>query len=423
MSNFNLLGKTQGEIERLFLRLGTHHLSTGMQFIIAPLSATARVILNKKASALQSEPRYSIDVQIHPIACTLTRSQYSVIIEASQYVIWTSRRQHYQDLRPSLPIHKNAIVWWRFAANSILKDFRRRTSCWSWAYIRRRMLQRKAYINAFTLILEKSAHTSQIEEIATLDAQLDVVDIIRYRNLSRARFNAKTLQKSKSGIFGGWFRSNTPEVIDAAEERKQLLQILENDTEFDEIISKSAVDLIIHLKIEAVLLNLHDDISSPPLIGIQAHSFDVALSRRPAANSIKIITELQTFLVAGRNAMHQTSPMCSSATEDSVEPLITLAFESNPLVDGSSDIHPDLQLRFKLSPMKWNVSLASLLAVVRFFEAPQSVTRMASTIVASQLKIISSQSRTGLQHIIDNRKVRKYQLLLFCPDLSFIVGS
>lgn len=44
-------------------------------------------------------------------------------------------RSSFRDIRPSEAVSGNAVAWWTFATDAVLRDYRRINRPWSWSFI------------------------------------------------------------------------------------------------------------------------------------------------------------------------------------------------------------------------------------------------------------------------------------------------
>jgi len=66
-----------------------------------------------------------------------------------------SLRSTFRDLRPKVAIVGNAGLWWRFACNAVLRDYRRVNQPWSWKFIaaRRDTVGMRSLLMSFCAVL------------------------------------------------------------------------------------------------------------------------------------------------------------------------------------------------------------------------------------------------------------------------------
>ena len=376
-----------------------------LNYVFTPFSTTGRLTINKAAT--ETSPRFVFELRLNPITCTVNNLQYIDMMNVLPYFTWLSRRSSFQDIRPTVPLQRNVKVWWRFAADAMLVDFRRRTKAWSWKAMAQRIHQRRRYVELFAGFLESRSSSADKADLTSLEEQLTVADIIMFRKIAQAKVDLRNERKSKASFFSNFFGSSGNEsAIDKEAERTKFLQLLADDAEFTEIRSVDIVDLMFQIRVEALIVNIHDDEAASPLLCLQLHDLALKGSRRPAAASIRLNLTLAQFFALGRAPNHQLTQICTPQAVNEQELLLSVLIETNPAPRQADDPRVDLRLELNSSPLRLDLRVDTLLALWKFFQAPARLMRMASAAVRKRINQLSHQSKVSMQHLLSSRKVR-----------------
>jgi hypothetical protein len=163
-------------------------------YIIAPFTTRGRLVLNKHHTpASKLLPQCSLDFNIEPIACTLSRQQYLTAINHFQLFAWLALQARFHELRPVNTVRGHARDWWLFATDAVLVEYRRRTKAWSWANMRERMVQRKQYVSIFLKFLQNPndairASLEENEKLLSVCLQSKYLNIIRHELILSLKF-------------------------------------------------------------------------------------------------------------------------------------------------------------------------------------------------------------------------------------------
>jgi hypothetical protein len=118
-------------------------------YLLKPVDASARLIVNRDPFDV-SVPKFEVDVDIEEVALRLEESQYCdllCLLATFQTPIHFRKYQKYRKYRPKEGIFDSKHgEWWRYAINCVLDDIRNKKMRWSWAYMKQRREDRKAYM-------------------------------------------------------------------------------------------------------------------------------------------------------------------------------------------------------------------------------------------------------------------------------------
>ena len=394
--------------------------SSNYAFVIKPISMDGKITINKEV-ATSSQPKFALELELNPVVIALDKNQYYGLVMATEYFSWLALRSKYDSLRPVTFTRTNAKDWWLFACNAVLVDFRRRTQCWSWDYIRKRRDLRLKYISTFIEKLSGSDVTSKLRDQEGL---LDVKDIIQYRKLAHAKHSAAMSLKQSNSSLTGWFSSfftppPIPKTFDMEVEKRRFYDMIDSDENFDDVITETTVDATAKLALPQLTVSLLD---SDPLqnlvLRMALGGYSIQYSRRPAAKSIQIITSLRELVVVAPDRSGQLLDIIHSGSDQS-EPAVMVLFETNPL-SNVPGVKPSAALAVKAKQIHMNLSVDPIVRFMNFIVLPDASLGATRNNISKKLSQLRNTSRIGLRHIIENRKVRIHHYLLSAFDRASI---
>ncbi|PIK52057.1 putative vacuolar protein sorting-associated protein 13C [Apostichopus japonicus] len=162
---------------------------------------------------------------------------------------------------------------------------------------------------------------------------------------------------------------------------------------------KQYVGVIASVKLEDTSVRLIEDAESRgDLVKVAITDLSANFNQRPSAEAIKLEAQLGDFSVLGTPLNGTVPQMVESQTQlaDTKLPMIDFNLETNP-ADGLAD----QRIRLKSQPIKVTYDANTVIEITKFF-LPQT---MFSWTTTSGLMDMGGQSTTGLQFMVDNKKI------------------
>ena len=216
-----------------------------------------------------------VELQYTSLDLQITDLQYQKMLKLADYTTLSTRRGKYRHLRPYTAITKdNTKVWWVFAVNAVLVEYRRKRAHISWDTLLIRLSQRKEYTslykeNLHALIKGSSgtAHRSFSDNLTNmaegireeerrgeerrgrlkqLEDILEVKDIFLYRRIAEAEVGRAQaiLERDKQS---GWFSNLFSGLSNARGEHEDAAPGLlgEGHTNVDFLLQELTEDVIV----------------------------------------------------------------------------------------------------------------------------------------------------------------------------------
>eukprot|EP00048_Salpingoeca_helianthica_P008743 m.125755 g.125755 ORF g.125755 m.125755 type:complete len:525 (+) comp14678_c1_seq2:40-1614(+) len=153
---------------------------------MSPISLAGRATLKPgELGALHCD----LTAHCPPVALTVGLAHLETLQHTAAHLHAVQTRNRFASLRAAFPAQPSARQRWQYACDCILLDYRRERVRWSWAAMATRRDQRRAYVPLCRTVLTAGwalAPYADLAALDALDAQLSVVDIVRYRRLAAA---------------------------------------------------------------------------------------------------------------------------------------------------------------------------------------------------------------------------------------------
>lgn len=161
---------------------GVQALPLDKQYILRPVNAQVRVILNMSPKIDMKVPKIQADLSFPAIDVTISEEQY----HTSMYLVETlgkySQAMKYVGHRPSESVKENPKAWLRYAGNVVLDDVRANRKKNSFPYLVEMVKKKERYIELFKRSRQvkwlKPLNDAEKKEIAKLEKDLTFEDIV-----------------------------------------------------------------------------------------------------------------------------------------------------------------------------------------------------------------------------------------------------
>eukprot|EP00051_Salpingoeca_urceolata_P020991 m.322117 g.322117 ORF g.322117 m.322117 type:complete len:4041 (-) comp19714_c0_seq2:110-12232(-) len=398
-------------------------LQTSNEYLLQPVSCSGRVAVNKRVENM-SEPQHDVSLQLKSCGLVLNSNQYLMLLKFADYTSWLSLRESWKPMRPKVPIAKNRRVWWQFAVDAALVDFRRRTKPWSWSFMKNRRDQRQQYVALFRKQLSDTITKEEKLKLTKLQEKLELADIILYRRIAKAKAKAHNDASPRGGgWFGGWFGGSSAQQKDEDLERaqQQLVTLLEDEADFESVESKEFVAFRMNVELHSASITLEDSgVGGEPnttFFSLASQDTSLEILQRPAAEAVKAHVAVESFSL---QTLGQGGQLRDAITRPQADrAVLDLVFETAPMVTGP--VKPDMRVSLALLPLEIQLVLSDLLRVQSFFEVPDDVFLNDLTgLVESAVESVKSQTRAGLEYAVETRKTADIAVAVTAPLLVLL---
>ncbi|XP_036886237.1 vacuolar protein sorting-associated protein 13A isoform X1 [Sturnira hondurensis] len=397
----------------------------GYDFVFRPISANAKLQMNRRSDFDFSAPKINLDVELHDIAIEFNKPQYFSLMELLESVDMMTQNLPYRKFRPDVPVHNHAREWWAYAIHGILEvNVCPRLRMWSWKHVRKHRQQMKQYKELYKKkITSKKPPGELLSLLEELEKTLDVFSITVVRQQAEVevkkagyriyREGTKDTEENK-GWFNwlwSWSESKTEEQqpdiklgsleeILTPEEKTSLYEAIGySETAVDPTLPKSfeAMKFYVHLKSMSIVLR--EERQKPELLDIVVEEFSTLIVQRPGAQAIKFETKIDSFHVAGLPDNSAKPRLLSSL--DNATSLFRITFETNPLDETVAQ-----RCIIEAEPLEVIYDAKTVNSIVEFFRPPKQVNlAQLTSATLTKLEEFRDKTATGLLYIIETQKV------------------
>ncbi|XP_071456597.1 intermembrane lipid transfer protein VPS13A-like isoform X3 [Marmota flaviventris] len=83
----------------------------GYDFVFRPISAKAKLQMNRRSDFDFSDPKINLEVELHSIAIEFNKPQYFSVMELLESVEMMTQNLPYRKFKPDVPLHFHAKEW------------------------------------------------------------------------------------------------------------------------------------------------------------------------------------------------------------------------------------------------------------------------------------------------------------------------
>ena len=270
-----------------------------LEYILPPASFKANCMINSKAHLHDFLiPVIDIDLPLDDITMENFKISFTVLQLASfldlyNYFRHENRAKSYRNIRPSVPVEKNAKLWWKFAiAATIKNDNQQKKQLWY------------SYASAYKRKLLNPNDELITKEIVSLESSLDVFTVINIRRLVKAFIseakdvtdgsseeNSKEENLEKFNQLDHLEKSMTPE------ETIAFIETINDDSETTGYYPKQFVGYSFTIKIQSVKLFVIDANNNRQLIAFPLKKIDSCVKYRPASSGWNFTSSIDDLSV------------------------------------------------------------------------------------------------------------------------------
>ncbi|XP_058421598.1 intermembrane lipid transfer protein VPS13A isoform X1 [Diceros bicornis minor] len=396
----------------------------GYDFVFRPISAIAKLQMNRRSDFDFSAPKINLDVELHDIAIEFNKLQYFSVMELLESVDMMTQNLPYRKFKPDVPLHYHAREWWAYAIYGILEvNVGPRLRMWSWKHISEHRQKMKQYKELYKKrLISKKPSGELLISLEELEKTLDVFNITISRQQAEVevkkagykiyREGAKDSEDNK-GWFSWlwtWSEPNTKEQPDVKpgileemltpEEKTSLYEAIGySETAVDPTLPKTfeAMKFFVHLKSMSIVLREKQE--KHELLDIVVEEFSTLIVQRPGAQAIKFETKIDSFHVTGLSD-NSTKPRLLSSLDDATS-LFQITFEINPLDETVAQ-----RCIIEAEPLEMIYDARTVNSIVEFFRPPEEVNlAQLTSATLTKLEEFRDKTATGLLYIIETQKV------------------
>ncbi|XP_028730709.1 vacuolar protein sorting-associated protein 13A isoform X2 [Peromyscus leucopus] len=395
----------------------------GYDFVFRPISANAKLQMNRRSDFDFSDPKINLEVELHTIVIEFNKPQYFSLMELLESVDMMKQNLPYRKFKPDVPLHYHAKEWWAYAIHGILEvNVCPRLRMWSWKHIRDHRQKMKQYRELYKKKLTSKKPSPEIlMSLEELEKTLDVFNITIARQQSEVEVKKAGYKIYKEGVKdpednAGWFSwlwtwsdSNAKQPLEVkpgileemlTPEEKVLLYeaIGYSETAVDPTLPKTfeASKLFVHLKSMSIVLR--ENHQKPELVDIVVEGLSTLIVQRPGAQSIKFETKIDSFHITGLPDNSKKPHLLSSLDDMS---LFQITFETNPLDETVAQ-----RCIIEAEPLEIIYDARTVNSIVEFFRPPKDVhLEQLTSATLTKLEEFRDKTATGLLYIIETQKV------------------
>ncbi|XP_016013121.2 vacuolar protein sorting-associated protein 13A isoform X4 [Rousettus aegyptiacus] len=397
----------------------------GYEFVFRPISANAKLEMNRRSDFDFSAPKINLVVELHDIAIEFNKPQYFSAVELLESVDMMTQNLPYRKFKPNVPLHYHAREWWAYAINGILEvNVCPRLRMWSWKHIRKHRQKMKQYKELYKKKLtNKKPSDELLNSLEELEKTLDVFNITIVRQQAevevkkagyRIHREGTNYSEDKKGWFSWlwtWSESDTKvqqpdlkpgslEEMLTPEEKTLLYEAIGySETAVDPTLPKTfeAMKFYVHLKSMSIVLR--EKRQKPELLDIVVEEFSTCIVQRPGAQAIKFETRIDSFYVTGLPD-NFTKPRLLSSLVDGTS-LFQITFETNPLDETVAQ-----RCIIEAEPLEMIYDARTVNSIVEFFRPPKEVNlTQLTSVTLTKLEEFRDKTATGLLYIIETQRV------------------
>ncbi|XP_042521533.1 vacuolar protein sorting-associated protein 13A isoform X1 [Dipodomys spectabilis] len=395
----------------------------GYDFVFRPISANAKLQMNRRSDFDFSDPKINLDVELHNIAIEFNKPQYFSVMELLESVDMMTQNLPYRKFKPDVPLHYHAKEWWAYAIHGILEvNVCPSLRMWSWKHIREHRQKVKQYKELYRKKLTNKKPPNEIlMSLQELEKTLDVFNITIARQQAEVEVKKAGYKIYREGVKDpednkGWFSwlwtwsepttKQQPDVkpgileeMLSPEEKALLYEAIGySETAVDPTLPKTfeAMKFFVHLKSMSIVLR--ENHHKPELIDIVVEEFSTLIVQRPGAQAIKFETRIDSFYITGLPDNSEKPYLLSSLDNLS---LFQIIFEINPLDETVAQ-----RCIIEAEPLEIIYDARTVNSIVEFFRPPKDVhLAQLTSATLTKLEEFRNKTATGLLYIIETQKV------------------
>ncbi|XP_021940255.1 vacuolar protein sorting-associated protein 13 isoform X3 [Zootermopsis nevadensis] len=412
----------------------------GYKYMLGPINSSAQLQLNPKPEYDGSNfkiPKARLALEMEKLSVAISRFQYHDLIDLLESFERMSRGAPYRKYRPFVTSYRGHYKeWWHFAYSCVLEEtVRRRQRNWDWDHMSKFCQMCRTYAEAYqNKLTSRKVPTDLQTTLDNCEKVMDVFNIVLIRQkieveVERMDRKEQEMKKQKSGgWFSGWFggssQTKEEEALTAAaiakkfedamtpEEKIKLYRAIDyQENSKPTQYPKEFVEISLSFMLKCLAVEVRDDsLDIPRVLCTELKGVSSHIERRPSADAVKVIMQLEGFTVFGLK-QNNIIPQLVLSKEQNSEALLDVLFETHPMDDTC-----DQRIRVTSKSLKVVYDAQTINKVVDVFKAPKEVNLSQLQATAeSKLADFKDMSATGLQYAIQQQSVMDLNVDLRAP--------
>ncbi|KAG1472650.1 hypothetical protein G6F56_001412 [Rhizopus delemar] len=447
----SLAGQHEQDVNVFTNLIPTRHHSPKHQFLLKPVSGTARVTLNQT----DHKPKTEATLLFDEIAFGLDENQYRDCILMLDLFQANIKKQKYLKFHPAADqtVQKNPRVFFQFAAQAVLSEIHERNYKWSWDHFRKRRDQRVSYVECYMASQLKKATEKQAKDLEELEHALSFQDIRFYRSIAhvnlrkqKVQIEIETQKKKAENAKKSWWgwatgassQSTEDEPIQMTEEqKKEFYEAIEYDEDKINVsatsnLPKDSIKLAVKTNLqrgsftlkkkEQELLSLvFDSVSADFTQYVESVKVGAALGDLQLFDGSQktIYPQLVGVKTEGLSLLdskyNQDLERRKPSLDHTSEPFFSAVFEKNPLNNKASNA-----IRLKTRPLEIIYSPVLIASATEFFKPPSSKMEGVNAVMAAaenRLERLKHHSRASLEFAFEKHTTFDVDVHIDAPIL------
>eukprot|EP01132_Coremiostelium_polycephalum_P010884 gene10884-13334_t len=158
--------------------------TSSFQYILPPITAKLKGILNKSMIPMETIPKYSLNFEVGATEFCLSDNQYQDITMLLESFSLFKKSIEFRAKRPSKSISDDPKAWWNYAITSIRSRVHTDRYRHSWSFIFEFLHDKKEYIKLFKKSRRNTIHPTEQVRLDALEWKLSFEHISLFRKLS-----------------------------------------------------------------------------------------------------------------------------------------------------------------------------------------------------------------------------------------------
>ncbi|EGC29659.1 hypothetical protein DICPUDRAFT_158736 [Dictyostelium purpureum] len=154
------------------------------QYLLTPISAKLKVILNKSIIPSEIIPKYTLNFEFGSTEISLSDSQYTDITNLLESFTLFEKSIEFRSSRPKSSIKQSPKEWWIYSIAAIRQRVHKERYIHSWSYISEFLHDKKEYIKLFRKLKKNAIHQAEQTRLDALEWKLSFDQILLFRNLA-----------------------------------------------------------------------------------------------------------------------------------------------------------------------------------------------------------------------------------------------
>ncbi|XP_073981480.1 intermembrane lipid transfer protein VPS13A-like isoform X2 [Rhodnius prolixus] len=315
------------------------------EFIIKPISAKMKVIINKSNEA--RVPKLLVDFVLQDAATQLSRLQYLALIELAESFERINIKRKYLQYHPGKSLSGNAKLWWKYSYESVLEQ---RIRPYTWARIAAHRANYKNYCEIYKQTLLNPTDTELKLDLQQSEDLLSITDIIiarEHTKIMMLKEDSEKINVYKREDF--WWRngfdSKTYLALQVVSGKGRglwaQLSPSEKSTLYEAIgyagdsVTLEKPKQYIEHKINFTLANCSLSLlkRGHEVLVFSLAQFLASIETRPAARAFKLSARVESFLIEGASVEHDLVPIITADslyTGNTSSNFLSIDFIKNP---------------------------------------------------------------------------------------------